>query len=63
MVAYGDMMDLPHEAVHSGVASLQSPCIVCPLVELNGLNLTDCDVGNACLKVCTLEEVCVCAGP
>ena len=36
--------DPPREAVHSGVASLRSPHIVCLLAELNGLKLTG---GNA----------------
>ena len=61
IVARGDMTDPPQEAVHSGVASLQSPHIVCLLAELNGLKLTGGDIGNAYLEADTLEKVCVCA--
>ena len=62
MVACGDMTDLPCEAVHSGVASLQSSHIVCLLAELNGLKLACGDVGNAHIKSCTSKKVFVCAG-
>ena len=63
VVARGDMTDLPHEALYSGVASLQRLCIVCLFAELNGLKLTGGDIRNTYLKACALEKVCVHAGP
>ena len=42
---------------------MRSLRIVCSLAELNGLKLTDGDVGNAYLEACTTEKVCVRAGP
>ena len=60
IIACGDMTDSPHETVHSGVASLQSLCNVCLLVELNGLKLTGGDVQNTYLEAYTSEKVCVC---
>ena len=63
IVARGNMTDLPHEAVYSGVASLRSLCIVYLLAELNGLKLTGGDVRNAYLEAYASEKMCVFAGP
>ena len=63
IVAHGDMTDLPCEAVYSGVTLLRSLCIVCSLMELNGLKLKGGDVGKIYLKANASEKVCVCAGP
>ena len=62
IVGRGDVTDPPREAVHSGVASLQSLRIVCLLVELNGLNIMGGDIGNTYLEAYTSEKACVCAG-
>ena len=53
IVACGNMTDPPHQAVYSGVASLRSLCVVCLLVELNGLKLNGGNIGNAYLEAHT----------
>ena len=63
IVACGNMTDPPCEAVHSGVASLWSPCVVCLLAELNGLKFTGGDIRNAHLEAYASEKMCVYAGP
>ena len=62
MVARGDKTNPPRESVYSGVASMRSLRIVCFLAELNGLQLTGGDVGNAYLEAYTTEKVCFKAG-
>ena len=51
------------DLVYSGVASLRSLRIVCFLAELNGLEVTGGDIGNAYLEAYTKERVCFRAGP
>ena len=62
-VARGDQTIPPEDAVYSGVASLRSLRIVAFLAELNGLELTGGDIGNAYLEAYTTEKVCFTAGP
>ena len=63
LVARGDKTDPPRDSVYSGVASLRSLRIVCFLAELNGLEITGGDIGNAYLEAFMKEKVCTCAGP
>jgi hypothetical protein len=63
MVARGDKTSPPRDSVYSGVASLRSLRIVVFLAELNGLELTGGDIGNAYLEAYTKEKVCILAGP
>ena len=63
LVARGDKTTPPRESVYSGVASLRSLRIVVFLAELNGLEITGGDVGNAYLEAYTKEKVCFRAGP
>ena len=62
-VARGDQTVVPDDTSYSGVASLRSLRIVCFLAELNGLELTGGDIGNAYLEAFTKEKVCFRAGP
>ncbi len=62
-VARGDRTMPPKESVYSGVATLRSLRIITLLAELNGLELTGGDVGNAYLEAYTTEKVCFTAGP
>ena len=63
LVARGDKTAPPADSVYSGVASLRSLRIVCFLAELNGLEVTGGDIGNAYLEAYTKEKVCFRAGP
>ncbi len=63
LVARGDQTVPLADAVYSGVATLRSLRIVCFLAELNGLELTGGDIGNAHLEARTKEKVCFRAGP
>ena len=54
---------LLQDSVYSGVASLRSLRIVCFLAELNRLEITGGDIGNAYLEAYTKEKVCFRAGP
>ena len=62
LAAQGDKTAPPCDAVHSGVASLQSLQIVCFLAEINGLQVTGSDVGNVHLQAFMKEKVCFQAG-
>ena len=62
LVARGDQTAPPPESVYSGVASLRSLRIICFLAELNGLEITGGDIGNAYLEAYTKEKVCFVAG-
>ena len=63
LVAHGDKTKPPRESVYSGVATMQSLRIICFLAELNGLEITGGDIGNAYLEAYTKEKVCFRAGP
>jgi hypothetical protein len=63
LVARGDKTAPPSDSVYSGVASLRSLRIICFLAELNGLQVTGGDIGNAYLEAYTKEKVCFRAGP
>ena len=64
LVARGDKTyDAEPGASYSGVASLRSLRIVCFLAELNNLEITGGDIGNAYLEAYTKEKVCFRAGP
>ena len=58
LVAWGDKTAPPRDSVCSSVASLQSLRIVCFPAELNGLQVTGGDAGDACLEAHTKEKVC-----
>ena len=62
LVACVDMTREPDEAVYSSVANLHSLRIVIFLAELNGLNIMQGDMGNACLESYTQEKVYFIAG-
>ncbi len=63
LVARGDKTDPPRDSVYSGVASLRSLRIICFLAELNGLEVTGGNIGNAYLEAYMKEKVCFVAGP
>ena len=63
LVARGDKTIPPADTAYSGVASLRSLRMVAFLAELNGLELTGGDIGNAYLEAYTKEKVCFRAGP
>ena len=63
LVARGDKTEPPADSVYSGVASLRSLRMVVFLAELNGLEITGGDIGNAYLEAYTKEKVCFRAGP
>ena len=61
-VAGGHLTAPPKDSVYSSVASLRSIRMVAFLAELNGLNLSAADVGNAYLEANTKERITFTAG-
>ena len=62
LVTRGDMTEPPCDLVCSGLASLCSLCIVVFLAELNALEITGGNIGNAHLEAHTEEKACFRAG-
>ena len=63
LIACGNFTPEPEEAIYSSVASLRSLRYVTFIIELNGDNLMQGDIGNAYLESYTQEKVCFTAGP
>ena len=63
LVAGGHVLPPPLESVCSGVVSLRSVRLMCFIAELNGLDLCQGDVSNACLESCCTALLCFIAGP
>ena len=57
------MLPPPLESVHAGVVSLRSVRLICFIAELNGLDLCQGDISNACLESCCTELLAFIAGP
>ena len=63
LVADGQLTDVPHKSVYSGVVSLRGIRLLIFLAELNGMEIWATDIGNAYLEAYTTERVCIMAGP
>ena len=63
LVAGGHLTEPPKDSVYSSVVSLRSLRIIVLLAELNGLKLTQADIGNAYLEAYTKEKIYIIAGP
>ena len=63
MAAGGHVLPPPLESVYSGVVSLRSICLICFIAELNGLDLYQGDISNACLESHCTEFLAFTAGP
>ena len=63
MAAGGHVLPPPLESVCSGVVSLRSIRLICFIAELNGLDLYQGDISNACLESYCAKLLAFTAGP
>ena len=62
-MADGHLTKEPMETVYSGVVSLRNLRLALFLAELNNLELSGADVGNAYLQALAKENLCIVGGP
>ena len=63
LVADGHLTKEPVESIYSGVVTLRSLRMVVFLSQLNDLEISGADIGNAYLEAYTDEKLCIIAGP